>query len=64
MSLNIQLFIATKHSLPSIAFESMTNHSDQSLPYVHTYPDTENGEFIRSLFRENVDGGITNVYHR
>ena len=42
----------------------MTNHSDQSLPYVHTYPDTENGEFIRALFRDNVDGGITNVYHR
>lgn len=48
-------------SLPSIAFEAMFNAFDQSLPYVASF--NKQNDDIRELFREKVEGGVTNVYH-
>ena len=49
-------------SLPSIAFEAMFNTFDQSLPYVASF--NKNNDDVRELFRDKVEGGVTNVYHR
>ena len=54
----------TKYSLPSIAFQSMMNHSDQSLPFASTYPDIKHGNQVRLMLRGKVDGGVSEVYHR
>ena len=52
----------TKLSLPSIAFTAMFNLFDQSLPYVSSF--SKQGDTVRQLFRNNVIGGISNIYHR
>ena len=51
----------TRLSLPSIAFEAMFGLFDKSLPYVASF--TKNSE-VRQLFRDNVVGGVSNIYHR
>ena len=52
----------TKLSLPSIAFEASFSMFDQSLPYVSTF--SKQSDEVRKLFRSNVIGGISNIYHR
>ena len=55
-------------SLPSIAFQSMMNHCDESLPLIVSFAkETKNfkhGEQVRQLFHDSIIGGITNVFHR
>ena len=59
---------ASKLSLPSIAFQSMINHCDQSCPLIVSFAkETKNfkhGEQVRQLFHDSIIGGITNVFHR
>ena len=52
----------TKLSLPSIAFTAMFSMFDQSLPYVSSF--SKKADKVRQLFRNNVIGGISNIYHR
>ena len=52
----------TKLSLPSIAFAAMFGMFDQTLPYVSSFGTK--GDAVRQLFRNNVIGGISNIYHR
>ena len=40
----------------------MWNHADQTLPYVFTFD--EKFTDIRALFRENMIGGLSSVFHR
>ena len=47
-------------SLPSIAFKAMFAAFDKSMPYVSSFKSDE----IRQMFRESVDGGVANIYHR
>ena len=49
-------------SLPSMAFDGMFKNFDQTLPYVQTF-DGFNDD-IRILFRENLIGGLSTVFHR
>ena len=49
-------------SLPSIGFQSMYRLFDGRLPYVWTFNKT--GDCIRRLFRNNVLGGLSTVFHR
>ena len=54
----------TRLSLPGISFLAMFNLFDQTLPYVSTFANSKNGNEVRELFRKNVLGGLTNVFHR
>lgn len=60
--------IASKLSLPAIAFQSMMNHCDESLPLIVSFAKETNkfkhGEQVRQLFHQSIIGGITNVFHR
>ena len=49
-------------SLPSIGFQSMYNVYDQSLPFVFSF--NKIGDDVRKLFRSNVLGGLSTVFHR
>ena len=49
-------------SLPSIGFDAMYNLFDQNLPYVFSFSAI--GDEIRQLFRDNVVGGLSTVFHR
>ena len=49
-------------SLPRIGFESMYRLFDKSLPYVWTF--NKAGDAVRKLFRDNVLGGLSTVFHR
>ena len=40
----------------------MWNHADQKLPYVFTFD--EKHSHIRALFRANMIGGLSSVFHR
>ena len=40
----------------------MFNLFDQSLPYAYSFNEKHSEE--RELFRHNVLGGLTNIYHR
>ena len=51
----------TRLSLPSIAFEAMFGLFDKSLPFVASFTKTCE---VRQLFRDNVVGGVSNIYHR
>ena len=64
----------SRMSLPSIGFEAMYQMHDQALPFVFTFND-KNAENltkrlkrkinpIRELFREQVVGGLSTVFHR
>ena len=63
-----KMTLASKLSLPSIAFQSMINHCDQSLPLIVSFAkETKNfkhGEQVRQMFHNSIMGGITNVFHR
>ena len=48
------------NSLPGLAYSAMFSMHDQKLPYVHTFANKE----IHQVFKDNVVGGCTNVYHR
>ena len=50
------------HSLPSMAFDAMFSNYDCTLPYVVTF-DTFNDD-LRLLFRKNLIGGLSSVFHR
>ena len=50
------------HSLPSMAFDAMFKNYDTDLPYVVTC-DSFNDD-IRKLFRQNLIGGLSSVFHR
>ena len=52
----------SKLSLPSIGFQSMYRLFDQNLPYVWSFNKIGNG--VRKLFRDNVLGGLSTVFHR
>ena len=52
----------SKLSLPSIGFHSMYQLFDQDLPYVCSFNRT--GDSVRRLFRDNVMGGLSTVFHR
>ena len=52
----------SKLSLPSIGFQSMYRLFDEKLPFVWTFNKT--GDGIRRLFRDNVLGGLSTVFHR
>ena len=52
----------SKLSLPSIAFEAMYSLFDEKLPFVYSFNDF--GDPIRQLFRDNVIGGLSTVFHR
>ena len=49
-------------SLPSIGFQSMYNVYDQNLPFVFSF--NKIGDEVRKLFRDNVLGGLSTVFHR
>ena len=49
-------------SLPRIGFESMYRLFDKTLPYVWTF--NRAGDAVRKLFRDNVLGGLSTVFHR
>ena len=40
----------------------MWNHADQELPYVFTF--NEKFSHVRELFRSNMIGGLSSVFHR
>ena len=50
----------SKLSLPSIAFEAMYSLFDEKLPFVYSFNDSD----IQQLFRSNVIGGLSTVFHR
>ena len=52
----------SKLSLPSIGFHSMYQLFDQNLPYVFSF--NRIGDGVRRLFRDNVMGGLSTVFHR
>ena len=64
----------SKLSLPTIGFDAMYRMYDQTLPLVFTFNDkndVEIGEYlkrkvkpVRELFREQVIGGLSTVFHR
>ena len=49
-------------SLPSIGFQAMYKLFDQSLPFAFSFNVT--GDSVRRLFREQVVGGLSTVFHR
>ena len=49
-------------TLPSIAYKSMFNQFDQSVPLAFSF--SNRFDHVRRLFRENQVGGLTNVYQR
>jgi len=49
-------------SLPRIGFESMYRLFDKTLPLVCTF--NKAGDAVRKLFRDNVLGGLSTVFHR
>ena len=49
-------------SLPSIGFTAMYNLFDQRLPFVSSFNVV--GDEVRQLFRNNVVGGLSSVFHR
>ena len=49
-------------SLPSIGFQAMYQLFDQKLPFVYTFNTT--GDCVRQLFRDQVLGGLSTVFHR
>ena len=49
-------------SLPSIGFQAMYQLFDQALPFVSSFNVT--GDSVRKLFREQVVGGLSTVFHR
>lgn len=49
-------------SLPSIGFEAMYKLFDRKLPLVWTF--NKAGDAVRELFRDNVLGGLSTVFHR
>ena len=51
-------------SLPRIGFESMYRLFDKKLPLVVTFNKSLVGDAARKLFRENVLGGLSTVFHR
>ena len=51
-------------SLPSIAMTAMFNNYDSRYAYVTSFSGKKNAVFWRNLFRDNVTGGMSNVYHR
>ena len=51
-------------SLPRIGFESMYRLFDKKLPLVVTFNKSLVGDAVRKLFRENVLGGLSTVFHR
>ena len=64
----------SRMSLPSIGFEAMYRMHDQCLPFVFTFNDKNVKKIqdylkrkvkpIRELFREQVVGGLSTVFHR
>ena len=64
----------SRMSLPSIGFEAMYRMHDQCLPFVFTFNDKNAkkiGDYlkrmvkpIREVFREQVIGGLSTVFHR
>ena len=64
----------SRMSLPSIGFEAMYLMHDQDLPFVFTFNDKNAEKLserlerkinpIRELFREQVVGGLSTVFHR
>ena len=61
-------------SLPSIGFEAMYRMHDQDLPFVYTFNDKNAKKIekslkkmvdpIRRVFRKQVVGGLSTVFHR
>lgn len=49
-------------SLPSIGFQAMYNLFDDKLPLVFSF--NKDGDEVRKLFRANVVGGLSTVFHR
>ena len=49
-------------SLPSIGFQAMYKLFDQSLPLAFSFNVA--GDSVRRLFREQVVGGLSTVFHR
>lgn len=49
-------------SLPSIGFSSMYNLYNENLAFVFSFNNV--GDEIRQMFRENVLGGLSSVFHR
>ena len=51
-------------SLPSMAMRAMFNNFDQRFAYCSAFSRKSNAHKVRQLFRQNVIGGLTNVFHR
>ena len=49
-------------SLPAIGFRAMYSLYDQNLPYVFSFSCV--ADEVRQLFRDNVVGGLSTVFHR
>ena len=49
-------------SLPAIGFQAMYSLYDQNLPYVFSFSCV--ADEVRQLFRDNVVGGLSTVFHR
>ena len=49
-------------SLPSLAFKAMFDMFKEDIPYGYSFSNQHDD--IRIRFRENVLGGLTNIYHR
>ena len=47
-------------SLPGLAFDAVCNMSPKDIPMVYSFADKK----LHKLFKENVIGGICNVYHK
>jgi len=52
----------TAMSLPSMAQTAMFSNYKSDAPYIYSFPDENQG--INKLFRDNVLGGLVNVYRR
>ena len=50
------------HSLPSMAFSSLFKQYPKKLPWVQTF--NQSNDDLRQWFRQNLIGGLTNVYRR
>ena len=51
---------AIKASLPGLAFDAMCQMSDKTMPLIYTHDN----EKYHKVFKNNIVGGICNVYHK
>ena len=57
---HFQIDLFSKNSLPAISIDAMFQLHDKTLPYAYTFSEQK----VHEIFKQNVIGGITNVYKK